>query len=187
MANARSRLSFLTLLAVTVNDRVACVSPSDTTETFVSVGRPPSLNATVAARTPSVREATSATTARPASNNCLKMDRPEPGGVTEHLGHQPGLAYPGLARDQQGSRLAGCRPLDRRPEPGHLGVAADQHRAGNPPPHTVHHPQKATIRTSNSRQARNGTMDDTAYGSAQIWPADITLRMYQPGVTSRVS
>jgi hypothetical protein len=38
-------------------------------------------------------------------------------------------------------RLAGSRPLKRRPEPGNLGVAADQHRAGDPLPHTANHPK----------------------------------------------
>ena len=69
---------------------------------------------------------------------------PETGGIAGRLSHQPGLAYPRLARDQHGSGLAGCCPLDRRPEPGHLGVAADQHRAGDPLPHTPIIPKLAT-------------------------------------------
>jgi hypothetical protein len=86
--------------------------------------------------------------------------------MAEHLGHQPGLAYPRLARDQDRSGLPGGRPLDRRLEPGNLGVAADQHRAGDSLPHTSHHRRKmATAPGPALRSSR--AVDHAAVGAVR--------------------
>ena len=54
------------------------------------------------------------------------------GGIAGCLGHQPGLAYPRLARDQHDSGLPGCCPLDRHPEQfsGVFGIKLFGNRGG---------------------------------------------------------
>jgi hypothetical protein len=63
---------------------------------------------------------------------------PGRGGPFGGLGHQPGLAHAGLAGQQHPGRASGRGPVQRRGQPLHLGVPADQLDPDPQPRHVDH-------------------------------------------------
>jgi hypothetical protein len=81
-----------------------------------------------------------------------------PPGVVEQLGDQAGLADAGLARHHNRGGPAARRPLQRRPELGDLGVAADKDRTGDSPASAVDHPDPIAggVRAGGARSGAAG-------------------------------
>jgi hypothetical protein len=97
-------------------------------------------------------------------------DRAEPAGLAKQFGHQPGLADARLARHHHDGGLAGCGPLQRRPELGDLGVTAGQHWTGDSSDHATDHPRCRIEGLTPQPGAAAGTAGAPTCGAVTVGP-----------------